>query len=107
MTPDEFASLALSLPGVTESAHFGKRDFRAGGKIFATLPAETSANLKLTPDQQLMMVEMHAGLFAALPNAWGLRGWTSLALALAERDIALHALEIARENVLAKKPKKA
>ena len=107
MTADEFASLALSLPGVVESTHFGNRDFRAVGKIFATLPSGTTANLKFTPDQQLMMLEIHAALFAALPNAWGLRGWTSLQLPLAAQDIALSALTTARENVLGKKAKKA
>lgn len=106
MTPDDFAALALSLPGVVESAHFGNRDFRAGGKIFASLPKEHAANLNLTPDQQLMMLEIHRDLFTALPNAWGLRGWTSLDLTRATAEIALSALGTARENVLAKKSRK-
>jgi hypothetical protein len=107
MTASEFADLALSLPGVEESAHFGKRDFRAGGRIFATLPAKTAANLKLMPDQQMMVLEMHPGLFAALPNAWGARGWTSLDLLHAEQDVVLAALMTARQNVGGKKSKKA
>lgn len=104
MTPDEFAALALSLPDAGESSHFGNRDFRIDGKIFATLPSAGHANLKFTPDQQAMMVEMHAGLFAALAKSWGARGWTSLYLADCPEDIARAALERARENVL-KKPK--
>jgi hypothetical protein len=90
---------------VVESAHFGHRDFRAGGRIFATLPSATHANLKFTPDQQLMMVEMHAGLFAALAKSWGARGWTSLALAGCPTDIALAALQAAQANVLKMKGK--
>lgn len=105
MTPDEFAALALSLPGAVESAHFGHRDFRAGGRIFATLPSATHANLKLTPDQQLMMLEVHAGLFAALAKSWGARGWTSLDLAACPADIALSALRTAQTNVLKNKGK--
>ena len=38
MTHDDIAAIALSLPGAVESAHFGKRDFRAP-KVFA-LPAD-------------------------------------------------------------------
>lgn len=102
MTPDDFAALALSLPGVVESSHFGHRDFRAGGRIFATLPSMTHANLKFTPDQQLMMAEMHAGLFAALAKSWGARGWTSLCLADCPADIAEHALAMALAHVAAK-----
>lgn len=106
MTPDDFTRLALSLDGVEEMSHFGKRDFRAGGKIFATLPEAGKANLKLLPDQQLMMLEMQADLFAALPKSWGARGWTSLDLALATEDTALAAIRTARENVLPKTAKK-
>ena len=102
MTPDEFASLALSLPGVIESAHFGKRDFRAG-TIFASLPSENTGNLKLTPDQQQWLLVLHPPLFSALPNAWGLRGWTTLHLPSVEREVALQALEMAWKNVTAKK----
>jgi hypothetical protein len=42
MTVDEFRSLALGFPGTVESAHMNHPDFRAGGRIFATLgPDET------------------------------------------------------------------
>jgi hypothetical protein len=105
MTPDDFAALALSLPDVVESSHFGNRDFRAGGRIFATLPSKTHANLNFTPDQQLMMLEIHAGLFAPLAKSWGARGWTSVLLADCPTDIALSALRTAQANVLTKKGK--
>ena len=106
MTPDAFASLALSLPGAVAGAHFGKRDFRnARGKIFASLPDETRAVVNFSPDQQALMVEMHGTLFSPLPNAWGLKGWTQLALEDCPEDIALRALEMALAN-LAKPAKK-
>jgi hypothetical protein len=99
MTADEFASLALSLPGTAEGAHMGKRDFRVlGGAIFASLPAPGFANLKLTPDQQQLMTTMHADLFAPLANAWGRQGWTALTLAACPVELALTALLRARDN---------
>ena len=54
MTADQFRRLALSFPGAAEGAHQGHADFRAGGKIFATLgyPSEKWGMLKLTPTQQ-------------------------------------------------------
>jgi len=37
MTQDEYRVLALSLPGVIEGSHMNHPDFRAGGKILATI----------------------------------------------------------------------
>jgi hypothetical protein len=37
MTADKFRSLALSVPGASESAHMRHPDFRLGGRVFATL----------------------------------------------------------------------
>jgi hypothetical protein len=37
MTADEFRELALSFAGATEGAHMRHPDFRAHGRIFATL----------------------------------------------------------------------
>lgn len=56
MTAEDFANIALSLAGAIESAHFGKRDFRIGNKIFASLPAADRAVVNFTPAQQVMMV---------------------------------------------------
>lgn len=102
MTPDTFARLALSLPNTTESAHFGKRDFRFHNKIFASLPSPTTAHLALSPDQQALVVEMHDTLFCPLKNAWGARGWTALSLDNCPEDIALAALVHACSTVAAK-----
>ena len=58
MTPAAFAKIALSLDGAVEGAHGGHADFRAGGKVFATLgyPDKDWGMAKLTPDQQQMLV---------------------------------------------------
>jgi len=106
MTHDEFAALALSLSGVEEGTHFGKRDFRASGKVFASLPVPTTANIGFTPDQQQLMLEVHGDLYTPLAKSWGARGWTALDLTRAEAGRVLSALTMARDNVLAKKKKK-
>ena len=78
MTSDDLIAIALGMPGAEESAHFGKRDFRVGEKIFMSLPQAGRAVLKLTPDQQAMVVETDPGFYAPVPGGWGAKGWTSL-----------------------------
>ncbi|UVC10331.1 MmcQ/YjbR family DNA-binding protein [Rhizobium sp. TH2] len=102
MTHDDITTIALTLPGVTESAHFGKRDFRAP-KIFMSLPTETTANLNLKPDQQLMLQGLYPLEFSALPNKWGSRGWTMLHLDRCNKTTAEMAVEMAWRNVAPKK----
>lgn len=102
MTPTDIAAIALSLPGTVESAHFGKRDFRAP-KIFLSLPTPDAANLNLAPDQQLMFVELYPDEFTPLPNKWGQRGWTTLHLDRTDESTARRAIEAAWKNVVPKK----
>ena len=102
MTPTDIATIALSFPGVTESSHFGKRDFRAP-KIFLSLPTPDTANLNLTPDQQLMFLGLYPAEFSALPNKWGQRGWTALHLDRCDAATARMAIEAAWKNVAPKK----
>jgi hypothetical protein len=102
MTHDEIAAIALALPGVTESAHMGKRDFRAP-KVFMSLPDDRTANLCLTPDQQLMFADLYPAEFSALPNKWGSRGWTALHLDRCDETTARMAVEAAWRNVAPKK----
>ena len=98
MTHDDIATIALALPGATESAHFGKRDFRAP-KIFLSLPTPRTANLNFTPDQQMMFLGLYPEEFSALPNKWGQRGWTALDLDRCDEATARKAIEAAWENV--------
>lgn len=102
MTHDDIARIALSFPGVTESAHFGKRDFRAP-KIFLSLPTPDTASLNLKPDQQLMVLDLYPGVFSPVPNAWGLRGWTVMHLERSDDATARMAIEQAWRNVASKK----
>ena len=86
MTPAAFAKIALSLDGAVEGAHGGHADFRAGGKVFATLgyPDKDWGMVKLAPEQQQMLVAAEPGMFVPVKGTWGLRGATSVRLAEAD-----------------------
>ena len=68
MTSEDLVQMALAMPGAEESAHFGKRDFRVGGRIFLALPEPGRAVIKLTRGQQAMLTETEPGLCAAVPG---------------------------------------
>jgi hypothetical protein len=71
MTSDQFRRLALSFPEASESAHMGHPDFRAGGRIFATLgyPDDGWAMVKLTPEQQEELVRTEPDVFVPVKGA--------------------------------------
>lgn len=53
MTPDEFRRIAVSMNGSVKGARMSHPDFRANGKIFATLyPDGERGMVKLMPEQQ-------------------------------------------------------
>lgn len=103
MTPAAFAKLALSLEGTIEGSHHGTRDFRAGGggRIFATLgyPDKDHAMVKLTPDQQRLLVEAEPAIFGPVKGKWGLGGATNVRLKAADATTAKSALAMAWQNV--------
>jgi hypothetical protein len=108
MTPTAFRKIALSLAGAAESAHGGHPDFRAGGKVFATLgyPGADWAMVKLTPEQQQMLVDAEPQMFVPVKGTWGLRGATSVRLATADQRTVRSALTMAWRNVTEAKPRK-
>ncbi len=114
MTADEFRELALNLKGATESAHMNHPDFRAHGRIFATLgyPDATRGMVKLAQQDQQQFVNSHPDVFTPVKGAWGLQGSTSVLLAAAKRDVLMQALDLAWQNSAVapeakKSPKKA
>ena len=112
MTPAAFRKLALSLEGVIEGAHGGHPDFRARGKVFASLgyPGAAWGMVKLAPEQQQILVSAEPGMFVPVKGTWGLRGATSVRLAAADARTMLSALTMAWRNVTApkaRKPKRA
>ena len=108
MTPAAFRKLALALDGASEGAHGGHPDFRAAGKVFATMgyPDRDWAMVKLTPDQQRMLCAAEPAIFQPVKGGWGLRGATSLKLAAADQRTARSALAMALQNVAAPKTKR-
>jgi hypothetical protein len=110
MTAEGFRKLALKLPGTAEGSHFNHPDFRAAGKIFATLGLlkDGFGVLLLTPEQQAGMVADAPDIFSPVPGGWGLKGSTRVFLAKAPADIVEAALRTAWLNkVPSKVPNKA
>jgi hypothetical protein len=109
MRPAAFARIALSLDGAIEGAHGGHADFRVGGKVFATLgyPGKDWGMVKLSPEQQQMLVAAEPDIFVTVKGTWGLRGATSVRLAEVDARTVRSALTMAWRNVTAPKPRKA
>ena len=93
----DFRELALRFPGAVEGSHHGVADFRAGGKVFATLAYEKKGYgvLMLTPEQQQGMVADAPDIFSPVPNAWGRKGATLVNLKTVKADILEAALRAA------------
>jgi hypothetical protein len=97
MTPSDFRRIALSLEGAEEGSHMGSPDFRAGGRIFATLAAQAKGygNLMLTPEQQAIFVAEQPDVFIPIAGGWGRMGMTHALLSAANEDLLLGALTTA------------
>src|SRR5690606_26299933 len=68
---DDFRAIALALDGVAEMSHAKHPDFRAHGRVFASLLSnEQRAGLKLLPDEQREFVRRYPAMFspAAVPG---------------------------------------
>lgn len=97
MTEDRFRAIALGLTGASEGAHMGHPDFRADGRIFASLRGDGERGMvKLTPEQQAEFVERHPDVFAPESGAWGRQGCTRVMLARADEETIGEALTLAR-----------
>ena len=94
MLAEDVRALARMLPETVEGAHSGNRDFRVGGRVFATLWAEEGrVVLRLSPALQHGLCEAEPDLFTPIDGAWGRRGWTSLDLdACDDEDVLRDAL---------------
>lgn len=105
MTAAEFRRIALALDGVGEGAHMGHADFRAGGRIFATLDAEEKLGMvKLTPEQQRDFLRREPEVFFPAAGAWGRGGCTRVRLAAAGAETVGEAMTMAWQSVTALKP---
>lgn len=96
--------MALSFPAAAEGSHFDTADFRVGKKIFATLrDRDGRAVLKLSPDEQQLLMETGGGVFVPIKGSWGLKGWTQVMLGQADAETVRHAMTFAWKSVAPKK----
>ena len=104
MSASSFRRIALGLPEAVEGAHQGVADFRVSKRIFATLgyPDKAWGMVKLTPEQQSMLVEAEPDIFRPVPGGWGKSGSTNVRLAKADATTLRSALAMAWRNVAPK-----
>jgi len=101
MSIGRFRKIALGLPDAVEGAHQGRADFRVKKRIFATLgyPDEDWGMVKLTPEQQAVLVEAEPDIFRPVPGGWGKGGATNVRLAKADATTLKSALTMAWRNI--------
>ncbi|HEY7500003.1 MAG TPA: hypothetical protein VH740_15895 [Vicinamibacterales bacterium] len=108
MTADDFRRLALDMQGVVERAHMGHPDFRANGRIFASIHSNDRFGMvALEPAEQRELMKAHPKLFEPSAGAWGRQGATNVRLdARSGGDEAAvrGALLLAWTHVMAKRP---
>lgn len=107
MTADQFRQLALDLEGAVEGAHMGHPDFRANGRIFATLhPGDAWGMVKLTPEEQGEFMRENPTMFVPSAGAWGRQGCTNVRLDAADKPTLRGAMLLAWTAVVSKPPAK-
>lgn len=101
MNADTFRKSALRLPGASEGSHINHADFRVASRIFATLgyPDEKWAMVKLTPEQQEIVMAAEPDTFKPAAGAWGRKGSTHVLLEKLDAATAASVLRMAWENI--------
>jgi protein required for attachment to host cells len=103
-TASDLKRIAMSLEGTLEAPHFDRTAFKVW-RIYATLaPDKKTANLMLTRDEQDFKCLLAPEAFAAVPNAWGRKGATTVTLAEVSVAELRAALEMAWKHAASKKP---
>jgi hypothetical protein len=99
----DFRRIALALDGAFESAHMGHPDFRAHGRIFATIQPDSHwGGLMLTPDQQRRFLRESPEAFKPAAGAWGAAGSTLVHFASVDADTLGETLTMCWQNAAAK-----
>ena len=95
--------MALGLEGAIESAHMGHPDFRAHGRIFATIQLDPQwGGLMLTPEQQQRFLHDAPDAFRPAAGAWGAAGATLVHFGSVDEDTLGEALTLCWQNAEAK-----
>jgi hypothetical protein len=106
MTEKDFRRIALGMDGAVESEHMNHPDFRANGKIFATIHQDRKWGMvKLTPEQQQEYLKANPKAFTPENGAWGRAGCTKVLLAAADEESLGEAMTMAWQNACKTKPK--
>lgn len=112
MTEKDFRRIVLALDGAVEGAHMGHPDFRAHGRIFASLRDPSKADLArsgpsrfavvmLAPQQQQHFVAASPA-FTSESGAWGQAGCTRVCLEDVDEELLGEAVTLAWQNAAAK-----
>jgi hypothetical protein len=103
MTETQYRRMALALEGAIESAHMGHPDFRAHGRVFATLLNDRQRGaLMLTPEQQRRFITASLA-FTPAAGAGGAGGSTIVTIADVDQELLGEALTLAFQNAAARK----
>ena len=90
------------MQGAVEGAHMGHPDFRANGRIFASLHTQDRLGMvKLTPAEQKALLKDAPRMFEPSAGAWGRQGCTNVILAAADVRTVRAAVQLAYEGVMA------
>ena len=101
MTQKDFRRIALGMQGAVEGEHMAHPDFRASGRIFATLAPDAQWGMvKLTPAQQQEFVGADPATFVPAKGAWGRGGSTMVRLASADGDTVGEAMTLAWQGTV-------
>ena len=85
----------------------GHPDFRANGRIFASLHSQDRFGMvKLTPAEQAVLLREHPESFEPSPGAWGRQGCTNVKLATANRSAVRGAAKLAFAAIMLLPPSK-
>jgi hypothetical protein len=104
MSAKRFRQIALKLDGASEGVHQDHADFRVNGRVFERLgyPDEQWGMVKLTPEQQAVLVEAEPAIFRPVPGGWGKSGNNYVNLAAADTVTLKSVLTMAWQNALSK-----
>jgi hypothetical protein len=81
MTDEQCRETALALDGVAGGAHMGHPEFRASGRIFASLRIDgVTAMVRLMPDQQAMFLHEPPEMCSPAAGPGGRGSHTAVAL---------------------------
>ena len=100
-----FRRIALGMDGAIESSHMNHPDFRANGKIFATIHHDHKTGMvKLTPEQQEKFVRENPDAFVPENGAWGRSGSTKVQFASVDAELLGEAMTLAWQNTAKARP---